>query len=65
MSWIRQLEKVAKWLENENYLPDPRKKRGKVVAWDPDYGKDKEDVIDRVNSKTPSIEAYHVSDFPY
>jgi hypothetical protein len=25
---------------------------------------DKEDFIDRVNRKTPSIEAYHVSDFP-
>jgi hypothetical protein len=26
---------------------------------------DKEDFIDRVNSKTPSIEAYHASEFPY
>ena len=26
---------------------------------------DKEDFIDRVNSKKPSIEAYHVSEFPY
>jgi len=26
---------------------------------------DKEDFIDRVNSKTPNIEAYHVSEFPY
>lgn len=26
---------------------------------------DKEDFIDKVNSKTPHIEAYHVSDFPY
>jgi predicted nucleic acid-binding protein len=26
---------------------------------------DKEDFINRVNSKTPNIEAYHVSEFPY
>jgi len=26
---------------------------------------DKEDFIDRVNSKKPSIEVYHVSEFPY
>lgn len=26
---------------------------------------DKEDFIDRVNSKRPNIEAYHVSQFPY
>jgi len=26
---------------------------------------DKEHFIDRVNSKRPSIEAYHVSEFPY
>jgi predicted nucleic acid-binding protein len=26
---------------------------------------DKEDFIDRVNSKRPSIESYHVSQFPY
>ena len=26
---------------------------------------DKEDFIDKVNSKSPNIEAYHVSDFPY
>jgi len=26
---------------------------------------DKEDFIDRVNSKSPNIEAYHVSEFPY
>lgn len=26
---------------------------------------DKEDFIDKVNSKRPNIEAYHVSEFPY
>jgi len=26
---------------------------------------DKEDFIDRVKSKSPTIEAYHVSEFPY
>ena len=26
---------------------------------------DKEDFTDRVNSKRPSIEAYHASEFPY
>jgi len=26
---------------------------------------DNEDFIDKVNSKTPDIEAYHVSEFPY
>jgi hypothetical protein len=26
---------------------------------------DKEDFIDKVNSKKPNIEAYHVSEFPY
>jgi len=26
---------------------------------------DKEDFIDKVNSKRPSIEAYHVPEFPY
>jgi predicted nucleic acid-binding protein len=26
---------------------------------------DKEDFIDKVNSKKPSVEAYHVSEFPY
>ena len=26
---------------------------------------DKEDFIDKVNSRTPNIEAYHMSEFPY
>lgn len=26
---------------------------------------DKEDFIDKVNSKNPTIEAYHISEFPY